>query len=293
MSLALSGCGAERGENPHVMPLLPQAMPMDPPGGSGMLSLNTYAGDALVKQLLVRMGSGAGILTTNFVELDDFGRTSAFGRLASQQVGSRMGQHGFRVIEARVASMFSMNRQGEFMLTRDTAQLLTTEYDAGAVLVGMYKVVGNRMFVSARIVRIADNVLMGAYEYYLPLNEEVRALLGPSSLSAGGTSHEYDVWSRYSARGQAQGGRVPASGNAPASGSVSGPASSPAAGPVTSPAPVSYAAPRAAAAPLPVTYEKDMPLNADGTVGPDHGSQVTGRVIDPNSAPTPFPGGGR
>jgi hypothetical protein len=200
-ALALAGCGSARPA--AVMPLLPQAMPMDPPDGSGMLTLNTHAGDALARMLLLRMGSGAGILAANLVELDDFEATSAFGRLAAQQIGSRMGQHGFRVLEARVASLFRMDRQGEFMLTRDAAQLLSTEYDAGAVLLGVYQVAGDRVFISARIVRIADNVLLGAYEYYMPLNGEVRALLGRDAPDAGmgGGPHEREVWNRHDRRG--------------------------------------------------------------------------------------------
>ncbi|MDL2271770.1 hypothetical protein LJC23_01915 [Desulfovibrio sp. OttesenSCG-928-I05] len=249
----LAGCGTSSRDPGQVMPLLPQAMPMDPPNGSGMLSLNTYAGDALAKELLVRMGSGAGILTTNLVELDDFERTSAFGRLASQQIASRIGQHGFRVIESRLGAVLRMNRQGEFMMTRDSSQLLTTEYDAGAVLVGAYKVIGERIFISTRIVRIADNVVMGAYEYYLPLNNEVRALLGPAS--AGGvspsisTARERDVWARYAARGQA----VPAPAVAPVAKPVPK-ASAPAVSPATPASP-------AKDSPYP------LPLNEQGSIG--------------------------
>lgn len=231
---------------------------MDPPDGSGMLSLNTYAGDALVSELLVRMGSGAGILTTSLVELDDFERTSAFGRLASQQIASRIGQHGFRVIEARLGAVLRMNRQGEFMMTRDSSQLLSSEYDAGAVLVGAYKVVGNRIFVSTRVVRIADNVVMGAYEYYLPLNDEVRALLGPAtatgfvggpvpgSSAAALAAHERGVWARHNARGRAS--VVPGA-----------PAVAPAASPVPA-VPASPAGP-AKDAPYP------LPLNGQGGTG--------------------------
>lgn len=220
LSLLASGCASSSNDPDRAMPLLPQAMPMDPPAGSGMLSLNIHAGDALSQMLLVRMGSGSGILVTNLVELDNLEKTSAFGRLASQQIASRIGQHGFRVLEARLGSAFRMNSQGEFMLTRDTAQLLTTEYGAGAVLVGSYSRIGNRLFISARIVRLADNVLMGAYEYFLPLNEEVRALLGPAVPGTAAVLphtvqgsvvssqlHEHSVWARYSARGQTRAAR--------------------------------------------------------------------------------------
>lgn len=206
---ALAGCG---GPAKTSVSNLAQAMPVDPPGGSYLLTVNTYAGDALHKMLLLRMGSGGGILTTSFVDMHDFEKTSAFGRLTSQQVGSRIGQYGFRVIEARLASTLSMTpRAGEFMLTRETARLLADTYDASAVLVGSYSDQGGNIFVSARVVRLSDNAIMAAYEYALPRDGDVSRLLagGPSGMDGDGT------WSRYASRTPAFGPGVPAEGYAP------------------------------------------------------------------------------
>lgn len=195
-SLAAAGCAATAERAP--VPNLPQAMPVDPPGGSYMLTANTYAGDALHTMMLLRMGSGGGILTTSFVNIHDFEQTSAFGRLTSQQVGSRLGQYGFRVIEARLASSLSMApRSGEFMLTRETARLLADTYDAHSVLVGSYSDEGGTIFVSARVVRLSDNVIMAAYEYYLPRDGDVSRLL---SSGGGGGQHGDATWDRYNRR---------------------------------------------------------------------------------------------
>lgn len=194
--MAAAGCAASAERAPT--PNLPQAMPVDPPDGSYMLTANTYAGDALHKMMLLRMGSGGGILTSTFVNLHDFERTSAFGRLASQQIGSRLGQYGFRVIEARLASSLNMvPRNGEFMLTRETANLLADTYDAHSVLVGGYSDEGNNIFVSARVVRLSDNVIMAAYEYYLPRDGDVSRLLSPGG---SGGRHGDAVWDRYNRR---------------------------------------------------------------------------------------------
>ena len=176
LGVAAGGCGSAT--TTQIVPSLPQAMPVDPPGGSYMLTANTYAGDALNAMLLLRMSSAGGILTTSFVNIHDLEQTSAFGRVASQQVGSRLGQHGFRVLEARLASTLSMvPRNGEFMLTREAARLLADTYDAGAVLVGTYSDEGGSVFVSARVVRLADNAVMAAYEYVLPRDGDVGSLL--------------------------------------------------------------------------------------------------------------------
>lgn len=224
--LFAAGCSKEPAK--VAVPNLPQSMAVNPPPGSIMLTANTYAGDALHKMLLLRMGSGGGILTTSFVDIHDFSQTSAFGRVAAQHVGSRLGQYGFRVIEARVANTLSMTpgpagNAGEFMLTRESARLLADTYDANAVLVGCYSDNGNTVFVSTRVVRLSDNTVMGAYEYYLPRDADVSGLLaGAGGRNAAGGD---GIWNRYNAREQAFapgareaafGGAAPGAGNATA-----------------------------------------------------------------------------
>jgi hypothetical protein len=271
LSAAVSACSS--GPARLAVPNLPQAMPVDPPGGSYMLTVNTYAGDALHKMLLLRMGSGGGILTTTFVDMHDFDRTSAFGRVASQQVGSRLGQYGFRVIEARLAPALRMvPRSGEFMLTREAARLLADTYDAHSVLVGSYSDEGANVFVSARVVRLADNVIMGAYEYCLPREEDVERLL------AGGGGRDGDgVWERYNGRTPAfgSGGKAtPPATAAPRAVSRpidSGPAvpryvdpNAKAAAPAKKAAPAPMPAASAPAVPLPPEKGAPAPLSVPG-----------------------------
>lgn len=252
----LAGCGSSTAANSPVPPL-PQSMPVSPPPGSGMLTANIYAGDALSSMLLLRIGSGSSIVAASFVELDNLDQTSGFGRLASQQIGSRIGQHGFRVLEVRMGAELRMDiRQGEFLLTRDSARLLTSEYDAFAALVGVYSSVGDKLFVSARVVRLSDNALLGAYEYYLPMDGDVRQLLAANSGGRGGDA----VWSHFGRREQAfdHGSGAVGTSTAPRAASRTG----------------SHAANSGSAA---------------GTAP----AASPGRAIDPSAAPMPFPGGRR
>jgi hypothetical protein len=163
-----------------------------------MLNANMAAGDALGSMLLRRIGSGGGIVAASFVDMDNLDQSSGFGRWASQQVGSRLGQHGFRMLDVRLGSELRMDvRQGEFLLSRDAARLLSSEYDAHAALVGVYTVSGSMIFVSARVVRLADNALLAAYEYYVPRDGDVAAFLGGASGGSG-------IWSVYAVRPRAE-----------------------------------------------------------------------------------------
>lgn len=241
--LMAAGCASSESAT-FDAPELAQSMPVDPPSGSRMLTANTHAGDALHKMLLLRMGSSGGILSTSFVDMDNIDQTSAFGRLTSQQVASRIGQYGFRVIEPRLANTLIMAsgtgpESGEFMLSRETSNLLRDTYDAHAVLVGFYTAHGDRVFVSARVVRLADSAVMGAYEYYLPRKGEVGGLLASSAGGAAGGDNT--VWLRYSSREQAfPSGSARSAGKAPTYG---GKAES-AAGGVSSGSEISRAVPR-------------------------------------------------
>lgn len=184
-----------RGEQESAM--LPHAVSVNPPGGAMMLSGNTMAGDALGQMLLPRVGSGGAILAASLVDMDNFDKSSAFGRASMQQIGSRLSQHGFRVLEPRLgASLRFEKRQGEFMLTRDTMRLLMNEHDAHAALVGTYSESKDKVFVSVRVVRLGDSAILGAYEYYLPKNEDVETLLGAASHVPGGNH----LWRKYATR---------------------------------------------------------------------------------------------
>ena len=201
--LSLSGCGGSSGAG--RIPPLPHDMPVDPPSGSAMLTANTYAGDALSAMLLQRVSSGGGILVATMVDMENLDASSPFGRAAMQQIASRVAQHGFKVVDVRLTNeMYMELKNGEFMLSRNTTRLLARDHDAHAVLVGIYSRSAARVFISTRVIRLADNAVIGAYEYYLPLSDDTRYMLGNTAgKGQEGYTPDEALWARYAARGQA------------------------------------------------------------------------------------------
>ena len=200
VGILLTNCSAKENAPSPSEDRLPHAVTVDPPEGSVLLSANIRAGDALGAVLLPKMSSAGGILTTTMVDLEDLDRSSALGRVSMQQVGSRLSQHGFKVLESRLSSSLRFEkREGEFMLTRDSLLLLSNSYDAHAVLVGAYAQSRDKVFFSARVVRLHDGALLAAYEYYLPRSGDVQALLlgrHMGDLQA----VDNDLWLRYARR---------------------------------------------------------------------------------------------
>lgn len=186
-------------------PPLPHAYVADQPGGALLLEANSKAGDELAEQLLLRLGSGSGVLAASLVELGNLDKASLFGQISSQQIGSRLSQHGFKVLESRLAADLRMSKSGgEFMLTRESARLLAREHNASSVLLGVYSETQERVYVSARVVRLNDNAVLAAYEYYLPKSDDVLALMAPggSDRARVRSSHE-QVWAGMAAREKA------------------------------------------------------------------------------------------
>lgn len=118
------------------------------------------------------------IVAASFVNIDQLMQSSTLGRLIPEYVGSRMAQYGFNIIEIKLRqdSVFIKKDSGEFVLTRDLRHLNPLQ-DLHAVLVGTYAVSDQFVFVSARIVRVQDNMLIAGHDYEIPLDSVVRTLL--------------------------------------------------------------------------------------------------------------------
>lgn len=174
-------------------PAAPDGVLVNPPEGSELLNANTYAADALHAVMASRVSTGSPILVATLADVDNLERSTPFGRVTMQQVASRLGQHGYRVLEARMGRALTFTPQGEFLLSRDATRLMQSEYDAQAALVGTYSLAGGTAYVSLRVVRLDDAAVMAAYEYHLPVRGDTRRMMAGQG----------DPWSQYAGRRQA------------------------------------------------------------------------------------------
>ncbi|WMW66508.1 FlgO family outer membrane protein [Nitratidesulfovibrio liaohensis] len=174
-------------------PAAPEGVLVNPPEGSELLNANTYAADALHAVMASRVSTGSPILVATLADVDNLERSTPFGRVTMQQVASRLGQHGYRVLEVRMGRAMTFTPQGEFLLSRDATRLMQSEYDAQAALVGTYSLAGGTAYVSLRVVRLDDAAVMAAYEYHLPVRGDTRRMMAGQG----------DPWSQYAGRRQA------------------------------------------------------------------------------------------
>ncbi len=145
---------------------------------SPFIQANYQATDAMISSMSKdhELPADATMLVATLVELDTLNESSPLGRSISEQVQARLTQRGYSVIEAKLRGQMVMNKaQGELMLSRELQDLRKT-HSAEAVVVGTYTLARNYVYVNLKMIG-PDNVALGAHNYALPLDRNIRALL--------------------------------------------------------------------------------------------------------------------
>jgi len=135
---------------------------------------------AAAKKLIIQAGSRLGpepIIAASFANIDNLEKSSSFGRIVSQQFVSTFANNGYTVVEMLLRNNVYIARgEGEFLLSR-SIQLLSTEHNAQAVIVGTYAVGGNNVYITSKIIRSSDNIVLASHDFSLPLGPDTTKLL--------------------------------------------------------------------------------------------------------------------
>ncbi len=168
--LILSGCtlwGNNNSDTPAFQPVQ----------DTDLVAQSYTAAEALLTQVPWLGEQRQPLLTGTFVNINDLRGSSGLGRMVAEQISSRFTQEGFTVIEMRLRqNVFIQETQGEFVLSREVRDLSRT-HNVGAVIAGTYAVGRRNVYVNARLVRAADNLVLASYDYMIPLGPDTRALL--------------------------------------------------------------------------------------------------------------------
>jgi TolB-like protein len=134
--------------------------------------------DTLADSATQPIGPSDTLIVASFVSVNNLEQSSSFGRIIAEQIASRFAQRGQRVIEMKLRqnSIFISEGKGEFMLSRDLREISRT-HNASAVVVGTYADGGDRMYVSARIVRPADNIVIAAADFGIPMQPNTMGVM--------------------------------------------------------------------------------------------------------------------
>lgn len=117
------------------------------------------------------------LIVMSFVNVDDLSMSSRFGRIIGQQYAAEVSDDGYKVVEILMSDYVTIEKmQGEFLLSRDVTTI-GEMHDADAVVVGTYAMGSSNVYVTAKVVRTADAVVLAADSFELKLGPDTRRML--------------------------------------------------------------------------------------------------------------------
>jgi TolB-like protein len=148
-----------------------------PDPNNRMIAAHHNAAKYLIRMAGEDLPPNSRMIAASFADVNNLTSSSTFGRMASQQLVSAFVIEGYSFVEMLMRnSVYVDRREGEFLLSREVADI-STEHNAPVVLVGTYAVGDDNVFVTARLIRTADNVIIGSYDYTVPLTRDLRTLV--------------------------------------------------------------------------------------------------------------------
>jgi len=136
---------------------------------NGHNELNNVITELADKLFLFNKLSGVNeeIAITSFVDLHQFDKTTHFGRTLSEAFFDELFTRGFNVSDFRGQETLSINKNGEYFLTRDV-KLLNKDVTSAYILVGTYSLFEGKILINARIIdNMSGKVLASARSNYL------------------------------------------------------------------------------------------------------------------------------
>ena len=146
-------------------------------GNSLFIAANYNAADGLANALKANKQDGP-IIVATLANVDNLEQSSRLGRTLSEQVGSRLVQAGFQVIEVKLRNnVFVSNaHQGEFLLSREV-RAISENHKVNTVVVGTYSDANEYLYVTVKAVALDSGTITASQDYALPMLPAIRAML--------------------------------------------------------------------------------------------------------------------
>ena len=117
------------------------------------------------------------IIVASLVDVTDLEQSSVLGRIVGEQIRSRLTQLGYTTREMRFrGNILVREGDGELALSRDV-QKISKAQEAQAVVTGVYAVADHTVYVTLRLIRAHDSLVISSFDYSLPKNENISSLL--------------------------------------------------------------------------------------------------------------------
>ncbi len=106
-----------------------------------------------------KMHTHKSVLITSFVRLDNFKKTTEFGRVISESLINELSNRGFNIIEFRGQLGVSVNAQGEYFITRNVSKMKENVQNS-FIVVGTYSRQYGKIMLNARVIDNASGQII-------------------------------------------------------------------------------------------------------------------------------------
>jgi len=114
-----------------------------------------------------KMATNKPVIITSFVRLDQFKKTTEFGRVISESMINELSNKGFNIIEFRGQLAVSVNDQGEYFITRKVREMKGKTPNT-YVVVGTYSRQYKKIILNARVIdNITGKIITSARSTYV------------------------------------------------------------------------------------------------------------------------------
>ena len=112
-----------------------------------------------------KMDTNKPVLITSFVKLDEFKKTTEFGRVISESLINELSNRGFNIIEFRGQMAVSINDEGEYFISRKPHEL-KNKIPNTYVVVGTYSRQAGKTWYGVKPVRLTSNLPANSLKPY-------------------------------------------------------------------------------------------------------------------------------
>jgi TolB-like protein len=114
-----------------------------------------------------KMKTNKPVLITSFVRLDNFKKTTEFGRIVSESLINELSNRGFNIIEYRGQMAVSINEKGEYFISRNPYKI-KDKIPNTYVVVGTYSRQYGKVMLNARVMdNITGRIISSARATYV------------------------------------------------------------------------------------------------------------------------------
>ncbi len=119
------------------------------------------------------------IVINSLVNVDNLSQKFSFGRIVSDQISSAFHNAGYAVKGMELPTeIFVKNDAGILNLSEESKKALT-EIDAKAIVIGSFAPGKENVYISLKVVNIANEKLIATTDFSVPMGPDTKVLLRP------------------------------------------------------------------------------------------------------------------